>query len=159
MPFQCCPFDPCCSDSVSRRHASSETMRPVHVSGCPVRDTPCRNVSALGLGSDFRVGGAVFRGAGSALPPSDKTDTTDKTSFGSIGSARKSTAPLPRFAASSHFDIIAPMQCRVHREKPLRPSALRVHGRFNRANAIAIFQKRQRRVEFGLVAKPRAVEP
>ena len=32
----------------------------------------------------------------------------------------------------------APNDCRVHNEKPLRPSTLRVRGRFNGADAIAI---------------------
>lgn len=150
MPLQSRPFGPCFSHSVSRRQSSSATMRPVHVFGFPVKVTPCRKVSALDSGSDFRAGGEVFRGAGSALPTSDKTDTTDKTGFESVVLVREAAAPLARFAASSHFDTCAPIKCRVHDEKPSRPSTLRVHGRFNRANAVAIFQKRQRRVEFCL---------
>ena len=58
-PHQCRPFCPCFSHSVSRRHSSRETMRPVHVFGCPVTDRPCGKISALGLGSGLRAGGVA----------------------------------------------------------------------------------------------------
>ena len=59
LPFQRRPFGPCFSHSVSRRQSSSKTMRPVHVSGSPVTDTPCRKVSPGCMSS--RAGLSVFR--------------------------------------------------------------------------------------------------
>lgn len=119
-------------------------MRPVHV-----RASDAPGETALGAG------------AGSVPPPSDKTDKTDNTGLGFavVGSECSAPAPFPCFAACNHRVISAPKNCRVHSEKSLRPSALRVRGRVKRADAIAIGQQRQGRVKFGLATQPRAVEP
>ncbi|MCA1775713.1 MAG: DUF2339 domain-containing protein [Loktanella sp.] len=45
VPHQRRPFGPCLSHSVRLRHASSETTRPVHVSGLPATDAPCGHIS------------------------------------------------------------------------------------------------------------------
>jgi len=59
MPFHSRPFGPCFSHADSPGQSANATMQPLHVFGCPVTDRPCGKVSALGLGPDFRAGGAA----------------------------------------------------------------------------------------------------
>ena len=76
MPFHNLPVDPSRSHSDSRRHSVKLTMRPVHVSGLPVTDRPCR----IGLPSVRKEAGALG-GAVMDIPFTDKTDFSDKTSL------------------------------------------------------------------------------
>lgn len=108
MPFQSRERGPCFSHSDSPRHSSSETTRPVQVSGCPATDTPCRNTSdsrlcagdvatlatlrgvrsacvadvAIVSGGGALISGTLLSSSAVVLTPSDTTDITDETSFG-----------------------------------------------------------------------------
>ena len=87
--------------------------------------------------------------------PSDITDITDVTGlrWGFVGFVGCVPAPSACLAAANHRVMPAADAAQDLRLEPLRPSALRVRRCLHRANALAIFQQRKRRVEFGLGAQ------
>ena len=167
--FRC--FRPCPSQTVASNHPTARCA-PSMFSAAPSRISHAGRfrrwvwVLAFARGALRQLRLPRHGGQGSAArsqPFPIRTQPTQLTKPASGGVLSVlSVLSRQRFPVSQLLAIAScriPMKCRVHCEQPLRPSPLRVHGRCNRADAIAILQKRKRRIEFVLVAKPRAIEP
>ena len=120
MPFQIRPRGPSRSHAVSRRHSSSDTMRPVHVRGRLAQESPCGKI--LGVCISPRTGLSLFRfwargvaalattatlWGGLSAFGHERCDTCDTCDNRDTGAVERGTSPpsisARTFCASNHM--------------------------------------------------------